>query len=543
MVLGAHSFDVELTRMVDRLIIYAASALTPRRVKAGLVALAALGLALHARSLDAVCDDAFISLRYARNLAFHGAPVYNPGERVEGYSSPLWMVLSAVVLRLGVEPRAALALLGALGGLALMICVWRLWNQLAPERPAHGMFVLALVAASTPIAAWTSSGLETPLFAAFVALVVAEVSACAEAPTRERAWLAGLSVALATLTRPEGVLLAVIAFVWLVARKPSRSALVPFALAALAPLVAFEVWRFIYYGALLPNTHAAKVSAPARDRLWNGLGYAWFAVTEMGYGQTLLLFFGLVVPTRSRGVLLARIVVVPFVLYVIVVGGDFLDLFRFFVPILPLLYVTLIASSIELAERLGARMQAWVVAAAVATPAFVLAQLGLRSRALQIDEPARRARWIEPLAWTRNYGIIWADAGRFLREHAHPEDTMASPAAGAMPYFSELPNIDLFGLTDAEVAKHGHPNGSRPGHQRFATLEYVLRRRPTFIMLDECALPGVWAGWKWTDSGYECVIVRAPMSGGGQMRLTFLVERERAEELGRKKIAYRLRRP
>jgi hypothetical protein len=529
--------------MIDRLVIYAASSLTPRRVRTGVVAIAALALALHARSLDAVSDDAYISLRYARNLAFLGAPVYNPGERVEGYSSPVWMVLSAFLLRVGIEPRAALSLLGALGGLALIVSVWRLWIRLAPEKPAHGMFVLALVAASTPIAAWTCSGLETPLFAALVVLVVAELSACTEAPTKRRAWFAGLSVALATLTRPEGVLLVVIAFAWLAAHKPSRSMLVPFAVAALTPLVAFEVFRFVYYGTLLPNTHYAKVSAPARDRLWNGLGYAWFAVTEMGYGHSLLLLFGLLVPTRSKGLWLARLVVVLLVVYVIVVGGDFLDLFRFFVPVLPLLYVTLIASSIELAERVSAQKQTWVIAAAIATPAFVLAQIGLRSRALQIDEPARRARWIEPLGWTKHYGIVWADAGRFLREHAHPTDTMAAPAAGAMPYYAELPNLDLFGLTDVEVAKNGHANGHRPGHQRFAKLEYVLRKRPTFIMLDECTLPGAWAGWKWTDSGYECVIVRAPTSSGGQMRLTFLVEHERAEELGRKKIAYRLRRP
>lgn len=515
----------------------------PRRLKAALVALAAFGLVYHAQSFDAVCDDAFIALRHAQNLALHGAPVYNLGERVEGYSSPVWMLLLAGLLRLGMEGRAALSFLGALGGVALVASVWHLWNRVAPKKPAQGLLVLALTAGSVPIAAWTSSGLETPLFAAFTALVVAELAAVADAPTKTRAVVAGLLVALATLTRPEGVLLGAIAFGWLAARRPTWRVLVPFCAGALLPLFAFELWRFRYYGALLPNTHSAKISAGTRERLLNGLGYAWFTVTEMGIGLSLLLLFGLAVPTRSRALWIARSVVVPFVAYVIWVGGDFLDLFRFFVPILPLAYVALTASTLELAERLGARLRAWVLAVALALPAFALAQNALRQRALSLEEPARKARWIEPLGWTRRYGWVWAEVGHALKSYAEPGDTMAAPAAGAAPYYAGLPNIDLFGLADAEVAKHGHPNGVRPGHQRFSTLEYVLRRRPTFLMLDECALPAQWTGWKWTDDGYECVIIKATTRAGAPLRLTFLAEKQRAEALGRKKIAYRLRRP
>jgi len=40
-----------------------------------------------------ICDDAFIPFRYANNLAAGLGPVWNRGERVEGYSSPLWLGL------------------------------------------------------------------------------------------------------------------------------------------------------------------------------------------------------------------------------------------------------------------------------------------------------------------------------------------------------------------------------------------------------------------------------------------------------------------
>ena len=40
-----------------------------------------------------IVDDTFISLRYARNLIDGNGLVYNPGQRVEGYSNFLWVVL------------------------------------------------------------------------------------------------------------------------------------------------------------------------------------------------------------------------------------------------------------------------------------------------------------------------------------------------------------------------------------------------------------------------------------------------------------------
>ena len=46
--------------------------------------------------IDATSDDAYITMRYARNAAAGEGIVYNPGERVEGYSNPLWLGLLVV---------------------------------------------------------------------------------------------------------------------------------------------------------------------------------------------------------------------------------------------------------------------------------------------------------------------------------------------------------------------------------------------------------------------------------------------------------------
>jgi hypothetical protein len=72
---------------------------------AGAMAVTAVNAAGYLRHY---ADDAYITLRYARYFAAGQGPVWNPGERVEGYTDFLWMALIAALHRLGadlVEPR------------------------------------------------------------------------------------------------------------------------------------------------------------------------------------------------------------------------------------------------------------------------------------------------------------------------------------------------------------------------------------------------------------------------------------------------------
>src|SRR5438093_11805461 len=127
----------------------------------GFVAVLLLALALaHIRYLWFVCDDAYISYRYAANLAHGLGPVYNAGERVEGYSNFLWMILSAATIRLGGEPQTWAPVVSAVAALLTLAIVLR-------SAHARGMNLLPvgiLLAASPGFAAWATSGLETGLF-------------------------------------------------------------------------------------------------------------------------------------------------------------------------------------------------------------------------------------------------------------------------------------------------------------------------------------------------------------------------------------------
>jgi len=94
----------------------------PARLDRALLALSLALYAVMAVRLRFVCDDAYISFRYARNLAEGLGLVYNPGERVEGYSNFLWVLAAAGLKACGLNVLLLMPILGALCGALL---IWR----------------------------------------------------------------------------------------------------------------------------------------------------------------------------------------------------------------------------------------------------------------------------------------------------------------------------------------------------------------------------------------------------------------------------------
>ena len=287
------------------------SLLRPGRIALGLAYLPWLILLAWLASVSwFLNDDAFISFRYVRNLLNGHGLVFNAGERVEGYSNFLWiMELAAVWGALGIRPEHAapwLSVLFTAGTLALML--W--WIARLPGLRMRGLVAwcaLALVCSSATFAVWTSGGgLETRQFTFFVVAAVVCLSLY-----RNRRWgllAASLSLAIASLTRPEGPLIAACCFAWFgalqlpAALNALRRAAEPQgvsvkdaiaatvrridwrgALCLIAPFAlivgAHFLFRYAYYGEWLPNTYYAKHVRPWYEA---GFRYLWAAALETG---------------------------------------------------------------------------------------------------------------------------------------------------------------------------------------------------------------------------------------------------------------------
>ncbi len=151
-------------------------------------------------------DDAWISFRYAQNWNNGLGLVYNPGERVEGYTNFLWTVIIGLLMRIGMDPLIAAKFSGILLSLLVLLITHRLYVRVSPGQSAFAVLPVLLLSTNVCFAAYAVAGMETPLFALLVVLgvylFVRENESTAPIPFP----LSGSIFALASLARPEGVL-------------------------------------------------------------------------------------------------------------------------------------------------------------------------------------------------------------------------------------------------------------------------------------------------------------------------------------------------
>ncbi len=502
----------------------------PRRLLFGVLMLAAaVALVAHSLVFNFVTDDAFISFVYSRNLAEHGKLVFNLGEHpVEGYTNFLWTVLLAGLLKLGLVPELMSRVLGTGFGVATLGTVaWlsrRLRATAAGGDWAWWDALPALILAGVPgYACWSSGGLETQMFTFLVTLGGAWHldELLDERPPRVRT---AVAFALAALTRPEGSLLFALTVLHrgIVTIARGRFSLgraeLRFVGAFLAFVVPHFLWRRWYYGWWLPNTFYIKSSGVGG--VWQQGGYYLWRVVESYHLWMVPILVGIAfVVERARGLRVvvgyAAVVVGAFALYVASVGGDFMGLYRFVMPVIPLLaVVTALALRSALAplDRRTPIAAAGVAAIALALHAWHA--VGVDRRALVDGADHGPAGNIDNPGFLRRYTADRATVGKWFRTWARPDDYAAVGGAGAQVYFSGIRSLDCYGLSDEFIAHKLPARSSRPGHQKYATDEYILSKHPTIVTSYNYRFGnGPYVGADaamWAQRGYRYVSVRIP---------------------------------
>jgi len=198
--------------------------LEPRWLAAGALLLVAALFAYGVHHHYFLGDDCFISFRYARHLVDGEGLVWNPGERVEGYTNFLWVLLMAGSLLAGIPPEISSVVIGLASGAGLLLA---LLGFSARRWGSDDLFIwvapLAL-AANRSFTGWSSSGLETMFFTLLVFL--ASITYLRERERDSTTPVASsLLLATAALTRPEGALFAGIAGLFFLGEILRRSAL------------------------------------------------------------------------------------------------------------------------------------------------------------------------------------------------------------------------------------------------------------------------------------------------------------------------------
>lgn len=278
-----------------------------------------------------VAEDAFITLRTVEQYLHGHGFRWNPHDRVQVYTSPLWFLLIIASTFISKTLYLDLVGLSVLLHLALLYAL----AKLLPDCRRWVAAVL-LLTLSQAFFEFTGSGLEYPL--AYCLLAIPILLYARERPEQDSHWIA-LSSGLALITRHD--LLFLLApmlchLAWVYYRLFSWRKLLVLAGLLAGPLVLWSLFSLVYYGVPFPNTAYAKLGIPGlplQDRLQRGLIYLGVSAKVDPVTPSILLLGVLkaLASRQTRFVMIALGVVLAFA-YVTVIGGDYM-VGRFYAPL------------------------------------------------------------------------------------------------------------------------------------------------------------------------------------------------------------------
>ena len=468
-------------------------------------------------ALPPYVDDAYIYLRYARNVAEGEGPVWNPGEQpTEGFTSSAYLALLSVSECAGWHDPARAGWFGVAFGLVTVLLAVGLSGMLCERRWGMWLLVPASVSLCPQFEYWSTAGLETTLFSASV--LAAAIGYVAFLSGRTPPVIVAALLALVTLVRPEGLVVATITIGFEAARvisgRSSRSGLMQIAGIVLAVQAALVAARMSIFGELLPNTYYAKTGGGLRQ-VGNGLLYLARSCRQVVIGSDsavssplasilsaiALLAVVLVLAAAWAAVTGGRRLSLGYVLAVCAglvaaaaaEGGDHFGNARFVVPALP---VAMAAFGASLALRpSGGRASRAVntvgglVAVALAVAwAAAISPLTVSGR-VRADTALRTSLPVVDSARMMAYPAsvpVFILMGQTLRRFAGPDESIAVVPIGAIGYYSRLKVVDMVGIVDQVIAHtpldDRYSASWRPGHDK-GDGAYVLSRRPDLIQL------------------------------------------------------------
>ncbi len=358
-------------------------------------------------------------------------------------------------------------------------------------------------------------------------------------------------------------------------------------------------WRSWYYGHLWPNTYYVKASGAWTNKalpfeMMKGGAYylwVWLSQTRLLYALPLAIF-GLIVgaPRTPRFVLamICTLLAATYLPYAVVVGGDFMGLHRFIMPMFVIAAVSvtlglewLVAQPAGTRRRLSAALivviaggvgwlftrepwwTPWVAdhgagtlalvsflgilgatpdrwrgicgsfLAAMLIAGFAVTQVRLTRESLRPDHLIADHGVIDTPAFLIVYTEDRAKIGRVMAPCFRADDFSIVGGAGAQPYFGRMRGVDVFGLVSERIAHEEPRIRARAGHTKFASDPLLAQYDPTFVF--SCyqihakpdPQPHLGCGGYWLPRGYEEVTMHIPgMQQQGEY-YTFLAKKAR----------------
>jgi arabinofuranosyltransferase len=438
-------------------------------------------------------DDAYIPLRYVHNFLNGHGLVWNPGERVEGYTDFFHVVLISILGGGGMDLVTASQVI-SLGAYILLAVFLLMWVHREPEAELYAYYrhiPVVVTIASAPLIVWAFGGLETTLFC-LIGTIFLCFSAGALNGNVRMTLLCALFGAIASLIRPEGAIFFGILCLFLLIRGMSGDKIAQRQLVMLIITFGvlygpFLVWRYSYYGYLLPNTWYAK-GGFYWQRFGRGALYLWHYASSIPFLPLLAVAavaYATVTRSWNRYGFFLLTVILGFIAYITAVGGDHMPAFRFFVPIMPAFGLLIYHCMRSLAQK-GIGKHGPITLSALVC--LVLLQIILPPQLVDTAKCPDGA------------GFLGRIVGDYITQTWPKGSLIALNTAGSTPYFApDMRFIDMLGLNDTTIARSNARETDGlyqwvPGHEK-GNGNYVFRRDPDFIIAGPSNGLPIYCGW------------------------------------------------
>ncbi len=414
-------------------------------------------------------DDALISMRYSARLAEGRGLTWTDGSAVEGYSNLLWVLLTTGGMSVGLDGVAAVRLLGILSLICFVFCVLFTYRKRITR---EYMIVLLFAVISAPLGVWAIGGLEQPLVAALLALSIPLIWRVIDKKEAgfARYFTASIPLALLCITRPDGVIFTFAALLVLLFSGNGRRS---FLLAVFPVLIVLAQlgFRLGYYGDYVPNTARIKMR-PSVHYSIGGVKYLIRGIFVL-FPLSLFSAFATFKAVRKRHIrtLLPAAMALSWMMYLVLIGGDIFPAYRHFVPLVILFTWICIEELPEIRRTLRS----------VALFAVILLLFVVLQYADSRNREAREELW----EWDGQVTAL------VLKEaFTEQQPLLAVTAAGSLPYWSELPSLDMLGLNDRYLALN---QGNSVEHgllgHNVCNPDYILERQPDIISFNVAGVP------------------------------------------------------
>lgn len=430
-------------------------------------------------------DDAYISFRYGKNMMNGDGLVYNRGEYMEGYTNFLWTLVTAPFTKFKTIDISFFTLI-----LGLVISLFNIYlltlisrRFFSAESLSKYKFLLFLPAIffvlDDSIAFWAIGGMEFPMYSLFILGVIYFYFKINEKKGNEM--IMTIFLMLCTLTRPEGNMIAAITLIHSVFYRGYIQNYLRKLFNIVSLYVLFMIiyygFKYLYYDHFIPNTFYAKGVVDISMNLWLGLKYLALCMGTRLYLFIFIIFIPFKKAIRNFKQSFLLLFSGVYIIYLIAVGGDWMIANRFFVPILPVLYLLSTLGYIDalnrfllvnFGEQKFKNRMIYISTIILCVLLFVITMSLLEYRELIIKDANYK------------YELQWSKFGHWLKQNVSSRTVIAVGPAGKIPYYSELYTIDMWGLNNEHIAQT-HSKRLQAGHKKF-DFDYVLSLNPEFII-------------------------------------------------------------